>query len=137
MATKRILIIDDEVGFTNLVKLNLEQTGRFVGIVNESVDALAVAEEFKPQLILLDVMMPGKDGGELLAELEVNEQLKNVPVLFLTASTMNQLARAEQAVVQGRPVIAKPVLPQELIRRLDEVLGCSIFDRLLNWCKKT
>jgi len=138
MATKRILIIDDEVGFTNLVKLNLEQTGRFVvGVVNESVDAMAVAEEFKPQLILLDVMMPGKDGGELLAELEVNEQLKNVPVLFLTASTMNQLARAEQAVVQGRPVIAKPVLPQELIRRLDEVLGCSIFDRLLSWCKKT
>jgi len=138
MATKRILIIDDEVGFTNLVKLNLEQTGRFVvGVVNESVDAMAVAEEFKPQLILLDVMMPGKDGGELLAELEVNEQLKNVPVLFLTASTMNQLARAEQAAVQGRPVIAKPVLPQELIRRLDEVLGCSIFDRLLSWCKKT
>jgi len=138
MATKRILIIDDEAGFTNLVKLNLEQTRRFVvGVVNESVDAMAVAEEFKPQLILLDVMMPGKDGGELLAELEVNEQLKNVPVLFLTASTMNQLARAEQAAVQGRPVIAKPVLPQELIRRLDEVLGCSIFDRLLNWCKKT
>ncbi len=138
MATRRILIIDDEVGFTNLVKLNLQQTGRFVvGIVNESVDALAVAEEFKPQLILLDVMMPGKDGGELLAELEVNEQLKNVPVLFLTASTMNQLARAEQAVVQGRPVIAKPVLPQELIRRLDEVLGRAIFDRLLSWCKKT
>ena len=124
MATKRILIIDDEAGFTNLVKLNLEQTRRFVvGVVNESVDAMAVAEEFKPQLILLDVMMPGKDGGELLAELEVNEQLKNVPVLFLTASTMNQLARAEQAAVQGRPVIAKPVLPQELIRRLDEVLG--------------
>ena len=138
MATKRILIIDDEAGFTNLVKLNLEQTRRFVvGVVNESVDAMAVAEEFKPQLILLDVMMPGKDGGELLAELEVNEQLKNVPVLFLTASTMNQLARAEQAAVQGRPVIAKPVLPQELIRRLDEVLGRAIFDRLLSWCKKT
>ena len=133
-----ILIIDDEAGFTNLVKLNLEQTRRFVvGVVNESVDAMAVAEEFKPQLILLDVMMPGKDGGELLAELEVNEQLKNVPVLFLTASTMNQLARAEQAAVQGRPVIAKPVLPQELIRRLDEVLGRAIFDRLLSWCKKT
>ena len=81
--------------------------------------------------------MPGKDGGELLAELEADEQLKNVPVLFLTASTMNQLARAEQAAVRGRPVIAKPVLAQELIRRLDEVLGRSIFDRLLSWCKKT
>ena len=138
MAAKRILMIDDEIGFTNLVKLNLEQTGRFsVGVVNDSMEAVAVAQNFKPQLILLDVMMPTKDGGELLAELEADAQLKNVPVLFLTASTMSQLARAEQAAVQGRPVIAKPVLPQELIRRLDEVLGRSFFDRLLSWYKKT
>ena len=53
MATKRILIIDDEAGFTNLVKLNLEQTRRFVvGVVNDPVEAVAVARKFKPQLIL-------------------------------------------------------------------------------------
>ena len=134
MATKRILIIDDESGFTNLVKLNLEQTGRFVvGVVNNPVEAVVVAQNFKPQLILLDVMMPTKDGGELLAELEANEQLKNVPVLFLTASTMNQLARAQQAAVRGRPVLAKPVTPQDLIRRIDESLRRTWFDWRPSW----
>ena len=134
----RVLLVDDDTLFTGLVKLNLEHTGRFeVCVVNDPLDALTIARTFKPHIILLDVVMPTKDGGELLAELESDAQLKNVPVLFLTASTMNQLARAEQAVVQGRPVIAKPVLPQELIRRLDEVLGRAIFDRLLSWCKKT
>ena len=137
MATKRILIIDDEAGFTNLVKLALEQTGRFtVGVVNDSMEAVAAAQAFKPQLILLDVMMPTKDGGELLAELEVNEQLKQVPVLFLTASTMNQLARAQQTAVRGRPVIAKPVTPQDLIQHIDQALGKFWFAWRPSWWRR-
>lgn len=137
MATKRIMIVDDEIGFTELVKLNLEQTGRFeVCVVNQPLETVATAQAFKPQLILLDVMLPNKSGGELLAELEVDAQLKGVPVLFLTASTMSQLARAQQAAVQGRPVIAKPVTPPELIRRIDEVLGRSIFAVWRSWIKK-
>ena len=136
MAIKRIMIIDDEIGFTNLVKLNLERTGGFtVDIVNNPVDALAAAQTFKPHLILLDVVMPNKNGGELLAELETDDQLKNVPVMFLTASTVSQLARAQQATMRGRPVIAKPVDPKELIRRIHEVLGESIFGFRLNWGK--
>ena len=83
MATKRILIIDDASEFTQLVKLNLELTGRFeVGVVNQPLEAVATAQAVKPHLILLDVMMPSKSGGELLAELESDAQLKNVPVLF-------------------------------------------------------
>ena len=137
MATKRILIIDDASEFTQLVKLNLELTGRFeVGVVNQPLEAVATAQAVKPHLILLDVMMPSKSGGELLAELESDAQLKNVPVLFLTASTMSQLARAQQAAVQGRSVIAKPVTPQELIRRIDEILGRSIFDFWRSWVSK-
>ena len=134
MANKRILIVDDEVGFTNLVKLTLEQTGRFsVAVVNDSLEAAAVAQKFKPQLILLDVMMPTKDGGELLAEFELNEQLQHVPILFLTASTLNQLARAQQTAVQGRPVIAKPVTPHDLIQRIDTALGRAWFAWRPRW----
>ena len=137
MATTRIMIIDDEIGFTNLVKLNLERTGHFeVCEVNNPLGALVSAKAFKPHLILLDVMMPKKGGGELLAELETDEQFKNIPVMFLTASTTSQLARAEQAVVHGRPVIAKPVEPKELARRINEVLGISIFGFHLNLGKK-
>jgi len=137
MTTKRIMIIDDEIGFTNLVKLNLERTGRFeVCEVNNPLGALVAGRAFNPHLILLDVMMPDKDGGELLAELEADAQLKTIPVLFLTASTTGQLARAEQTALHGRPVIAKPVDPKELTRRIDDVLGRSIFGLHLNWGKK-
>ena len=133
----RVLLVDDDTLFTGLVKLNLEHTGRFeVCVVNDPLDALTIARTFKPHIILLDVVMPTKDGGELLAELESDAQLKNVPVLFLTASTMSQLARAQQAAVQGRSVIAKPVTPQELIRRIDEILGRSIFDFWRSWVSK-
>lgn len=137
MATKRIMIIDDEIGFTNLVKLNLERTGHFeVCEVNSPLGAVAAAQTFKPHLILLDVMMPNKDGGELLAELEADTQLKNIPVLFLTASTLGQLARAQHAAVRGRPVIAKPVDPKELTRRINDVLANSIFGVHVNWGRK-
>ena len=137
MATKRIIIIDDETGFTNLVKINLEHTGRFkVGVVNNPLEALAAAQSFKPHLILLDVMMPHKDGGELLVELEADAQLKNVPVLFLTASTMSQLARAEQSVRRGRPAIAKPVEPKELIRHIDNILGSVSLSWHPSWSRK-
>ena len=136
MANKRIMLIDDEVGFTSLVKLNLERTGHFaVCVVNNPLAALATARTFMPHLILLDVMMPDKTGGELLAEIEGDAQLKDVPVMFLTASTVGQVARAQHTAAHGRPVIAKPVDPKELIRHIDEVLGRSFFGLRLNWDK--
>ncbi len=127
MEAKRVLIVDDETAFANLVKLNLEKTGRYdIGVENDPQAALATARKFKPHLILLDVMMPNKNGGELLAEFEADEQLKEVPVVFLTAALTRQIAEAQQTAVRGRPVIAKPVTPKELARRIDEVLGQSI-----------
>ena len=65
-AKKRILIVDDEGSITRLLKLNLEQTGDYeVATENVSKAALAAAEAFRPDLMLLDVMMPGLDGGAL------------------------------------------------------------------------
>ncbi|MEI8314573.1 MAG: response regulator [Verrucomicrobiota bacterium] len=133
----RVLLVDDDTLFTGLVKLNLEHTGRFeVCVVNDPLDALTIARTFKPHIILLDVVMPTKDGGELLAELEGDEQLKNVPVMFMTASTTSQLARAQHVARRGRPVIAKPVEPKELARCINEALGVPRFGFFLNWGRK-
>ena len=66
MEKKRILIVDDEPTFTKMVKLNLEQTGDFeVREEHRATAALATAREFKPHLVLLDVIMPSMDGGDL------------------------------------------------------------------------
>ena len=115
---KRILVVDDEASITRLLKLNLEQTGDFlVRTENSSKAALAAAEEFRPDLVLLDVMMPDLDGGDLASRLQAHPKLKDVPVVFLTATVTREEVRARHGLVGGLPFLAKPV-------NLHEVLGC-------------
>ena len=128
MDTKRILIVDDEVAFTNLVKVNLERTGRYqVRVENFPTAAVAAALEFKPDAILLDVVMPEMDGGQLLAELKANEELKQIPVMLLTATVTQQVAKTLQGHVNCREILAKPIDSKRLIQKLDEVLEVSFF----------
>ena len=73
MEPKRILIIDDEPSMTRMIRLTLEMTKRYqVREENNAMHALATAREFKPDLILLDVIMPGVDGGELARRIKAD-----------------------------------------------------------------
>ena len=94
-ATKRILVVDDRASDTRLVKLYLERDGDYVvREVNDAKAALSAAEEFEPNLILLDLMMPGMGGTELAGRFEANPKLKAVPIVFLTAAvTKEQVER--------------------------------------------
>lgn len=86
MDTTRILIIDDEPDFTALLKANLEEVGNFeVMEVNDSSKALKAAQEFMPELCVIDVVMPGMDGGDVVAQFRADPQLKDIAVVMLTA----------------------------------------------------
>jgi len=125
MEPRRVLVIDDEAIFTNLVKLNLEKTGRFtVREVNNPLEALAAAREFRPQVVLLDVIMPGRDGGQVLAELRAHE-FTYLPAIFVTATMTQRGLQQRDDQIDGVPFIAKPVEPKKLIKRIEEVLGYS------------
>ena len=125
MEARRVLVVDDETVFTNLVKLNLEKTGRFtVREVNNPTEVLAAAREFRPQVILLDVIMPGRDGGQVLAELRANE-FTYLPAIFVTATMTQHGLHQRDDEIEGVPFVAKPVDPKKLIKRIDEVLGNS------------
>ncbi len=92
---KRILAVDDQPANTRLVRLCLEQTNDYVvREENNAKAALAAAEEFQPHLILLDVMMPGLDGGDLALRFQANPKLKAVPIVFLTAAITKAEAKA-------------------------------------------
>jgi CheY-like chemotaxis protein len=101
---KRILVVDDEPTITRLLKLNLEQTGEYeVATENISKAALAAAEEFQPDLLLLDVVMPGLDGGNLASQLQTSPKLKGLPIVFLTAAVTREEVRARHGLVGASP----------------------------------
>ena len=113
---KRILVVDDEASITRLLKLNLEQTGQYVvATLNSPEWALERALEFHPDLILLDVVMPGLDGGYLASMLQAHPALKVVPIVFLTAATTKEEVAARSGIIGGLPFLAKPVDLPELL----------------------
>ena len=120
---KRILVVDDEASITRLLKLNLEQTNDYiVRGENDAKAAVAAAEEFEPHLIMLDVMMPDLDGGELASRFQANPKLKSVPIVFLTAAATKGEVYMRGGKVGGLPFLAKPVEISEVIACLKQQL---------------
>jgi two-component system OmpR family response regulator len=121
---KRILVVDDEPSITRLLKLNLEQTGDYlVRTENHSGAAAAAAEEFHPDLILLDVMMPGRDGGALASAIHAQPANREVPIVFLTAAVTREEVRTHNGIIGGAPFLAKPVNLHEVLACLERQLG--------------
>ena len=122
MEKKRILIIDDEASFTRMVRLNLEKTGFFeVREENKATSALAAAREFRPDLILLDVIMPGMDGGDVAAQIHNDRSLKNVPVVFLTATVTAREAGTAGLNSGGSLFLGKPISIEHLVQTINEM----------------
>ena len=96
---------------TQGMRINLEDTGRFeIRIENDSVRAIATAREFQPDLIILDVVMPGLDGGDISALLKKDPYLSEVPVIMVTALVSNtetddtSLLKSADQIMMGKPV---------------------------------
>jgi CheY-like chemotaxis protein len=121
---KRILIVDDEAPTTRLLRLNLEQTDRYeVREENDPLQVIQSAQQFRPDLILLDVVMPNLDGGDIVARLKTDPKLKNVPVVFLTATVRKSEVDTHGGIIGGFPFLAKPTTAKELIDCIERHLS--------------
>lgn len=117
----RILYAEDEADISEIIMLALETIGNFeVKSCVSGVDVIALAYEFKPQLILLDVMMPDMDGPDTLQALKVDTLLKDIPVIFLTAKILpNELQRFKA--LGALNVINKPFDPMTLAADINKL----------------
>jgi PleD family two-component response regulator len=112
---KRILVVDDNASDTQLLKRYLEETNEYV--VREENDpkaAVATAETFQPHLVLLDVLMPELDGGELAASFKAHARLKAVPIVFLTSKLTKEQVAMCAGWIGGYPFLAKPIVLTEV-----------------------
>ena len=121
MEKKRILIVDDEASFTRMVRLNLEKTGAYeVREENKATGALAAARDFKPDLIFLDVIMPTMDGGDVASQIRKDRNLRDTPIVFLTATVSHREAGQAGLNSGGSLFLAKPVSLENLIACINE-----------------
>jgi CheY-like chemotaxis protein len=119
---KRILIVDNDANTTHLVKVLLERTGHYQVLEeNDATKAHQSARNFRPDLILLDIVMPETDGGEVAARIQADPELHNTPIIFLTALVTRAEAKSGLN-IQGHPFLAKPVSIPELINAIEEHL---------------
>jgi CheY-like chemotaxis protein len=112
----RVLLIDDEKGFTRLVKMALPQYE--IREENDPTRALESAREFQPDVIVLDVVMPVLDGGDVLELLKADPTLAKVPIIFLTAIISQRHGQTERA-IGGYPSLAKPISSETLAKAIE------------------
>ena len=123
-APKRILVVDDRASDSRLIKLYLERDNDYVvREVNDATDALSAAEEFEPNLILLDLMMPGMGGTELAGLFEASPKLNAVPIVFLTAAITKEQVQAVGGRIGRFPFLAKPIVLPEVAAYLEQILN--------------
>jgi CheY-like chemotaxis protein len=119
---RRILIVDDDPDSTHLVKILLEKTGNYIVLEeNNAAKAQGSARNFKPDVILLDIMMPETDGVEVATQIEADPELQRTPIIFLTALVTEPEIKAGLR-IEGHQSLAKPINIPELIDRIEESL---------------
>jgi two-component system phosphate regulon response regulator PhoB len=114
---KKIAIIEDEAELASLLEYNLIRQGYLVQVLTGEKGTLKELEAGKPDLILLDVMLPGTDGFELCREIRQSQTLGRIPVLFLTARS-DEVDRVLGLEIGGDDYMTKPFSPRELVARV-------------------
>lgn len=123
----KILLVDDDPDFCEATKIILDSKSYEVSIAYDGVEGWEKVKAERPDLIVLDVMMPRKDGYEMCKELKKAPQYADIPVLLLTAVAEN-VPTSRYTTLMGMETeaddyINKPVEPSELVKRIEALLG--------------
>lgn len=119
---KRILIVDDEPDVLKILGKRLEKTGYEIIEARNGKEAIEKAKKERPDLVLLDLMMPDLDGGEVAQILSEDETTKNIPIIYLTCLYTKREERKEGHFVGQNILVAKPYNTEELLKIIQEAI---------------
>jgi diguanylate cyclase (GGDEF)-like protein len=118
MSVGTILVADDDPAFRDLIAVQLADHGYTVIQAEDGIEAVASAREHRPDVLLLDVTMPGRDGFEALDDLRADVALRTIPVLFVSGVRVSELDSAEGLRRGAHDYLRKPFEPSELVARI-------------------
>ena len=119
---KKVLIIDDELFFCRAIKKNLELKDEFqVLSATRGDEGICLAKDEQPDVILLDIMMPGMSGTEVTDMLLADPVTRSIPIIYITAILNEDDIQRGAGIVGGRALIAKPVKIDELVKKINAV----------------
>lgn len=122
---KRILIVEDEELIAELVQRKLQDEGYYVFVAKDGEDALKQIKEKRPDLILLDIVLPRLNGFDVLAELEKDEELKLIPVIIISNSgEPEEIERAKAAGVRDW-LVKTDFDPKEVVEKVQRQIGSA------------
>jgi two-component system alkaline phosphatase synthesis response regulator PhoP len=117
----KILIVDDEPDIVEFISYNLKGKGYLISTARDGVEAIRKAKDFRPDLILLDIMMPNKDGIQTIKELRLMPEFEETAIIFLTALS-DEKSEIEGLKIGADDYIAKPIKPELLATRIRTAL---------------
>ena len=120
----KILIVDDELSIRELIKFNLEKAGFTVLESGDGEDALRIVKVSKPELLVLDLMLPGLDGIEVCRLIKSNRESSGIPIIMLTARN-DEIDKIIGLEMGADDYLTKPFSPRELVARVKAVLRRS------------
>lgn len=124
MANEKVLIVDDEEHIVELLSFNIQNAGYRVLTASDGLEAIKIAKQEKPQLILLDLMLPGLDGLDVCKEIKMSRETKNISIIILTAKG-EELDKVLGLELGADDYITKPFSIRELLARVKAVLRRS------------
>ena len=124
MANEKVLVVDDEEHIVELLKYNLIGAGYDVITANDGIEAMKKIIEERPKIVLLDLMIPGKDGLDVCKEIRSNKELANIPVIMLTAKS-EELDKILGLELGADDYVTKPFSIRELLARVKALLRRS------------
>lgn len=124
---KKVLIIDDEVFFCRAIKKHLESKDEFqVLTATRGDEGISLARDEQPDVILLDIMMPGMSGTEVTDRLLADPVTRSIPIIYVTAIVNEDDIQRGAGIAGGKSLIAKPVKIDELVEKINAV--CQVVD---------